>query len=70
MSSVLTLNYFIPFPSFCIVDIEQVIICWENYLTFYSCDICFNVSTGGRQDLTRSNTGIPLFFLFLTRSEI
>ena len=28
-------------PSFPIVDFEQVNICWENYLTFYSFDICF-----------------------------
>ena len=67
MSSLLTLNYFTPFPSFPIVDVEQVNICWENYLTLfkiiYSFDICFNVSTGGRQDLTKSNTGNSVIFL-------
>ena len=41
VSSLLTLNYFKSFPSFPIVDFEQVNICWENYLTFYSFDICF-----------------------------
>ena len=64
VSSLLTLNYFKSFPSFPIVDFEQVNICWENYLTFYICDICFSVSTGGRQDLTRSNTGNLVIFLF------
>ena len=67
MSSLLTLNYFTPFPSFPIVDVEQVNICWENYLTLfkiiYSFDTCFNVSTGGRQDLTKSNTGNSVIFL-------
>ena len=63
MSSLLTLNYFTPFPSFPIVEFEQVNICWEIYLTFYSFDICFNVSTGGRQDLTRSNTENSVIFL-------
>ena len=51
----LSLSYFTPFRSFPIVDFEQVNICWESYLTFYSFDICFNVSTGGGQDLTRGN---------------
>ena len=55
--SLLTLNYFTPFPSFPIGDFEQVNSCWENYLTFYSFDICFNVSIVGRQDLARSNAG-------------
>ena len=55
MSSLLILNYFTPFSNFPIVDFEQVNICWENYIIFYSFDICFNVSTGGRQDLTRGN---------------
>ena len=63
VSSLLTLNYSKPFPSFPIVDFEQVNICWESYLTFYSCDICFNVSTGGRLDLTRSNAGNSVIFL-------
>ena len=57
------INYVIPFPSFPIVDFEQVNICWENYMTFYSFDISFNVSTGGREDLTRSNTGNSVIFL-------
>ena len=62
-TSTLTLNYFTPFPSFPIVNFEQVNICWENYLTYYSLHICFNVSTGGRQDLTRSNAGNSIIFL-------
>ena len=62
VSSLLTLNYFKSFPSFPIVDFEQVNICWENYLTFYSFDSCFNVSTGGRQVLTRSNAGNSVIF--------
>ena len=65
VSSLLTLNYFAPFPSFSIVDFKQANVCWENYQTFYSFDICFNVSTGGRQDLTRSNVGNSNFFLIL-----
>ena len=63
VSSLLTLNYFKSSSSFPIVDFEQVNICWENYLTFYSCDICFNVSSGGRLDLTRSNAGNSVIFL-------
>ena len=63
MSSLLTFNYFKSFLSFPIVDFEQVNICWENYLTFYSCDICFNVPTGGRLDLTRSSAGNSVIFL-------
>ena len=63
VSSLLTLNYFKSFPSFPIVDFEQVNICWENYLTFYSFDICFNVSTGRRNDITRSKTGNSVIFL-------
>ena len=55
MSSLLILNYFTPFPNFPIVDFEQVNICWENYIIFYLFDICFNASTGGRQDLARGN---------------
>ena len=35
----------------------------ENYLTFYSFGICFNVSIGARQDLTRSNAGDSVIFL-------
>ena len=58
------LNHFTPFLSFPIVDFEQLNICWENYLTPCSFDICFNVSTGGRQDLTEVVQGILLFFLF------
>ena len=45
VSSLLTLNYFKSFSSFPIVDFEQVNIWWENYLTFYSFDISFNVPT-------------------------
>ena len=63
MSSILTLNYLKSFPSFSIVEFEQVNICGEDYLTFYLSDICFNVSTGGRQDLTRSNAGNSITFL-------
>ena len=54
MSSLLTLNYFKSYPRFPIVDFEQVTICLKNYLAFYSFGICFNVSTRGRQDLTRN----------------
>ena len=36
--SLLTLNFFTPFPSFLVIDFEQVNICWENYLTFYLFD--------------------------------
>ena len=68
MSSLLMLNYLTPFPSFPIVGFEQVNICWENYLTLYSFDICFNVSTGGKQDLTRSNAGNSAIFL-ISRTE-
>ena len=57
------LNYFKSFPSFPIVHFEQLNICWENYLTFNSFDICFNVSTGWRQDLTRSNAANSVFFV-------
>ena len=63
MSSLLILNYFKSSSSFPIVDFEQVNICRENYLTFYSFDICFNVSTGGRQDLTRNSAGNSVIFL-------
>ena len=63
MSSLLTLNYFTPFPSFPIVDFEQVNVCWENYLTSSLFDISFSVSTGGRQDLKRSNVGNSIAFL-------
>ena len=59
----LTLNYFRPSPNFPIVDFEQVNICWENYLTFYSFDICFHVSTAWRSYLTRSNAGNSVIFL-------
>ena len=64
VSPLSTLNYFKSSPSFSIVDFEQVNIFWENYLTFYSFDISFNVSTGGRQDLTKSNAGNSVIFLF------
>ena len=53
-----------PFPSFPITDFEQVSICWENYLTFHSFDICFNVSTE-RQDLTIIHAENSVFFLIL-----
>ena len=62
VSSLLTLSYFTHFPSFSIIDFKQVNVCWENYQTFYSFDTCFNVPTGGRQDLTRSNVGNSIFF--------
>ena len=55
VSSLITLNYFKDFPSFPNFGFEQLNICWRNYRNFYSFDICFNVSTGGRQDLTRGN---------------
>ena len=48
----------------------------ENYLTFYSFDIYFNVSTGGRQDFKRSNAGnyiiiiIIIIFSLHTLSEM
>ena len=61
--SLLTLNYFKSSPSFPIVASGQVNICWEIYLTFCSFDISSNVSTGGRQDLTRSNSGNSVIFL-------
>ena len=70
MYSLLTSNYFKYFPSFPVVDFEQTNICWENLLTFCSCDICFNVSTGGRLELTRSNAGNSVIFLFYTLSEM
>ena len=63
--SLLILNYFTPFLNFSVVDFKQANVCWENYQTFYLFDICFNVSTGGRQDLTRSNVGKSNFFLIL-----
>ena len=51
------------FSSFPVVGFEQVTICWESCMTFYSFDMCFNVSNGGRQGFTRSNPGISLIFL-------
>ena len=48
VSSLLNLNYFKSFPSFPIIGFEQVNIFWEIYLKFYSFDISFNVSPGGR----------------------
>ena len=65
VSSLLTLNYFTPFLNFSIVDFKQANVCWENYQTFYWFDICFNVSTGRRQDLIRSNVGNSNSFLIL-----
>ena len=62
MSSLLPLNYSTSF-TIPIVDFEQVDISWKNYLTFYSFGISFNVSTEGRQDLTRSNAGNSVIFL-------
>ena len=63
MSSLLPLNSFTHFPSFPIADFEQVNICWKNYLTFYSFDICFSVYTGGSQDSARRNAGNSVIFL-------
>ena len=37
----------------------------ENYLTFYSFDIYFNVSTGGRQDFKRSNAGNSIIIIII-----
>ena len=68
MSSLLFLNYFRSSPSFPIIDFERVNICWENYLIFYSFDICFTVSTGARQELTRSNAGNSAIFSYFTHS--
>ena len=65
VSSLLSLNYFESSPSFPIVDFEQVNICWKNYLAFYSLDIFFDVSSRGRQDLTRSNAGNSVIFPIL-----
>ena len=65
-SGVFIISYFKTFPKFSIVDFEQVNICWENFLTFYSSDTSFNVSTWGRQDLTMQGLamqGIPVIFL-------
>ena len=64
-SSLLTLNSFTLFSCFSVVDFKQSNVSWENYQTFYSFDICFNVSTKGRQDLTRSNVGSSNFSLVL-----
>ena len=63
VSSLLILNYFTPSPSFSFFDFEQVNICWESYLIFYSFDFCSNVSMRGRQDLARSNIGNSIVFL-------
>ena len=63
MSSLLTFNYFAQFPSFAIIDFKQVNVCWENHLTFYSFDVYFNVSTGGKQDLTRTTVWNSVIFL-------
>ena len=63
VSSLLTWNHFRSSPNFPSVDFEQVNICWENYVTFYLFDMCFDVSTGGKQDLTRSNAGNSIIFL-------
>ena len=43
-------------------EFEQLTICWEHSLIFYSFDICFNVSIEGTQDLTRSNAGNSVIF--------
>ena len=66
--SLLTVNYFKSSPSFHLVDFEQVNIYWENYLTFYSSRISFNVSTGGRQDLTRAMQGKFRYFSYFPHS--
>ena len=63
VSSLLAFNYFKSSPSFPIVDFVQINICLESYMTFHSFDISFNVSTGGRQDLTKSNAGNSVIFL-------
>ena len=68
VSSLLTLNYFTPFPSFPIVYFEQVNIYWKNYLPSCSSDICLNVSTVGMQNLRRSNAGNSVFFFYFTHS--
>ena len=68
MSSLLTLNYFIRFPSFPIVDFEQVNICWENYLTFCSLDICFNVSTWRKARLNKEQCREFRYFSYFTHS--
>ena len=60
----------VSFPSFPIVDFEQINICWEDYLTFYSFDICFNVAAAGRQDLTRSNAGNSVIFISHTQWDV
>ena len=49
----LTLNYFTPFHNFSVLDFKQL----------NSFDICFHGSTGGWQDLTRSNKGNSVIFL-------
>ena len=64
VSSLLTLSYFKSSPKFPIVDFEQINMCWENYLTFYSFDISFNVSSGGSRTLQEAMQGISFFFYF------
>ena len=63
VSLLLALNNFKSSTSFPMVDFEQIDICWENYLTIDSLDICFNVCSGGKQDAIRSNTGNSVIFL-------
>ena len=63
MPSLLTLNIFRTFSSFPIVDFKQVNFCWGNYVTFYSFNICFIISTGGMQDLRRRNARNSVIFL-------
>ena len=53
------------FPSFTIVDFNHANVCWQNYQTLYSFDIRFNVSTGERQNLTRTNVGNSNLFLII-----
>ena len=51
-------------------QLEQVNICQDNYLTFYSFDICFDVSNSGRQDSTRSNSENFSYFTHSVRSNL
>ena len=68
MSSLLTLNYFTPFPSFIVVEFKQVNVCWKNYLRFYSFDIYFNVSTGEKAGLNKKLCREFRYFSYLTHS--
>ena len=69
MSSLLTLNYFTPFPSFPVVDFEQVNIYWENYhsIRLISVSMCL---LGEGRTLQEAMQRIPLLFLFHTLSEM